>query len=60
MRNDETFFCTRPRLAAALTEAGFVGKSVPNVYNPAYHAWVFPRSPALVALVEQYFRENGR
>jgi len=60
MRKDETFFCTRPRLVAALTEAGFVGKSVPNVYDATYHAWVFPRSPALMALVEQYYDENGR
>jgi len=60
MRNNETFFCTRPRLAAALTEAGFVGKPTVNVYDPRYHAWVFPRSPALMDLVKQYFDENGR
>lgn len=60
MRNDEIYYCTRPRLASALTAAGYQGKLVPNVYSPQYHAWEFIRTPALMDFVRQYFYENGR
>lgn len=60
MRKDEVYFCTRARLASALTAAGFHGKSVPNVFDPHYHAWEFRRTTGLDDFVKQYFRENGR
>ena len=51
----ETYFCTRPRLASLLMENGFEGTRVPNPYDKDRPAWTFPATPESMHIVSNYF-----
>ena len=55
----ETYFCTRPRLASLLMEKGYVGTRVVNPYHQERQAWTFPADNALMQIVSNYFVKDA-
>lgn len=54
---NDSYFCTRPRLAALLMENGHEARKVKNPYNPSYAAWAFDDTPEVRAIVADYYEQ---
>ena len=59
MKNElktEYYYCTRLRVLDFLQKKGFefVG-TAPYVKNPKYTCWLFPRTPEVLAAVDEYY-----
>ena len=51
---DNTFLCTRPKLASKLMAAGYEGRQTVNPWSPERTAWEFDKCDAMMEIVTQY------
>ena len=57
---NETYLCTRPKLAARLISAGYPCLDVVNPWHPELDAWEFPMGNGLEDIVAAFYREIGK
>lgn len=58
--NTRTYFCTRPRLAQLLIDAGYSYRLCTNPWEPTRRAWQFDVTAELVKMVKHFYAEIGK
>lgn len=54
-QEQNTYLCTRARLATLLMSKGFECKRLPNPFRDGYYAWEFEASDELMEIVSDFF-----
>lgn len=57
---ENTYFCTRPKLAELLISEGCTATLTVNPFTPGRAAWRFAVTPELVEIVTDYYQSIGK
>lgn len=57
-KTENTYLCTRARLATLLMSKGFECKRLPSPFRDGFYVWEFEASDELMEIVSDFFFKN--
>ena len=60
MKTPRYYYCTRPRLTAALMKQGRTPEIMPNIWDPKYKVWKFELDEKAAQTVIDFYTEEGK